>query len=209
MDLDINLRTHPIPGIAEAATDAAFDAESAYAAEVAKHHDLLADDWQDRAHAREAALTAAEVDTNGKRDAKRPPEIHSASIRRAEVLAHLAAKRREVERLDTAARDAIAAELPAAMPAAKARAYATLAAFKDAIAALERTAEEFKSEVNRAATIQHRAAGGSAWNAPDKFGGPDAALSALGHDVNVYELREQATRATRYLRDKFGGEDRD
>lgn len=205
MDLDINLSTHTIPGVAEAETDALYEAEAAYNDVVTANRAYLADDWQDQAHAREVALTAAEIADKGKRDAKRMPELHTASIRRAEVLAELGTLKAEVNRLDVIARDAIAAQVAEHVAPTAQAAYEALAAYATAIAALEDTAREAKHAIAHAINVRHRANGGSPWQDPGSSAG-DHAFS--GRETRaVYEAREALTQAQSVARRHLGGTD--
>ncbi|GLY81575.1 hypothetical protein [Actinoallomurus iriomotensis] len=201
MNLDINPTAPYIPGIAEAEAEALADAVERYEDALEEYRDVIADDWQDRAIARETALTAREVAENGKRDDKRPPELTTASVKRAEALARLGVIRAEVSRCDTAAKDAIREQVPADVAPSAERVRDALAAYEAAIEALVKAEREAREALSRAVAIRHIADGGSLHQDPGVFAGDHAFGSA---STAVAQAREVLIRAQNYATRKVG-----
>jgi hypothetical protein len=201
MDLDIYPTSPYIPGIAEAETEALSDAVERYEDVLEEYRDVLADDWQDRAIARESALTAQEIKANGKRDGKRQPELTTASVQRAEALAKLDVLRAEVHRLDSAAKDAIRAQAPTEVGPATEQVREHLAAYAAAIEALDTAKREGARALMRAVTLRHIADGGSVHLDPGANAGDHAFGSA---DYVVAQAREQLERAQAYAARTLG-----
>jgi hypothetical protein len=203
MNLDISPTAPYIPGIAEAESDALSAAVERFEDVLEENRDVLADDWQDRAIARESALTAAEIEQHGKRDSKRAPELTTASVQRAEALAKLNVLRAEVQRLDSAAKDAIREQAPAEVGPATEQVREHLAAYAAAIEALDTAKREGSRALMRAVTLRHIADGGSIHADP----GVDAGDHAFGSaDYVVHQAREQLERAQAYAARTLGVE---
>lgn len=138
-----------IDGLAVAETaafDAAFDAHAEYADE---HADIIADNFLERAAAREEALCLAEIEADGKPNPKRKNEVARVQEERPRVLAMLRILYGRVRAADNAVYNAVKAEAPDHVDAARMAVFDAVQEMEAAYAEAEKRKATVRAAMDR------------------------------------------------------------